>query len=153
MYDAIVEQVSHLIHEEKNELANLSNVSSLLNLHLEGINWVGFYLWYDSENTLILGPFQGKPACIRIAMGRGVCGTAAESRKPAVVTDVFAFPGHIACDPASRSEVVVPIVADDRLIGVLDIDAPTTGRFDDEDAIGLQRVVDVLVAGTVFTVR
>jgi L-methionine (R)-S-oxide reductase len=152
-YDMVVEQVSHLIADEPNEIANLSNVAALLNVQMKDINWVGFYLWYSEEQSLILGPFQGKPACIRIPLGKGVCGTAAETRTSQVVPDVFAFPGHIACDPDSRAEVVVPMVKDGTLIGVLDIDSPIPGRFDEADAVGLQRIVDVVLAGTRFMAR
>jgi L-methionine (R)-S-oxide reductase len=152
-YNALAEQVTHLIAGETNEIANLSNVSALLGVYLKDINWVGFYLWYESEQTLILGPFQGKPACIRIPSGKGVCGTAVATRQVQVVPDVFAFPGHIACDPDSRSEIVLPMVANGRLIGVLDIDSPVPNRFDEADAEGLQKVVDALVAGTHFADR
>ncbi|WP_026973998.1 GAF domain-containing protein [Alicyclobacillus contaminans] len=152
-YRSLVEQVRHLMAGETNELANLSNVAALLNMHLKEINWVGFYLWYEAEQTLILGPFQGKPACIRITEGRGVCGTAAKSRQTQVVPDVLMFPGHIACDPDSRSEIVIPMVKAGRLVGVLDIDSPRTQRFDADDAAGLQQVVDVLLEGTEFLDR
>lgn len=152
-YETVTSQARGLMYEERNELANLSNVAALLNLHLKNINWVGFYLWYEAEEQLILGPFQGKPACIRIELGKGVCGTAARDRAPVLVEDVFAFPGHIACDPASRSEVVIPMVKDGKLLGVLDIDSPNTHRFDAEDAKGLSAVVDLLVEGTDFTRR
>lgn len=144
-YAALADQARHLVDGEPDDIANLANVSALLNELLADINWVGFYLFHEVDNALVLGPFQGRPACIRIALGKGVCGTAAQSRSAQVVPDVFAFPGHIACDAASRAEVVVPIVQDDRLIGVLDIDSPNPGRFDDEDAAGLQSVVDVLI--------
>ncbi len=153
LYAGLTEQVRHLIHGEENELANLANVTALINMHLDRINWVGFYLCYESEKQLILGPFQGKPACIRIAYGRGVCGTAVKERSPIVVRDVFAFESHIACDPDSRSEVVVPMVKDGVLLGVLDIDSPETDRFDDEDAKGLSAVVDILISGTNFHSR
>jgi L-methionine (R)-S-oxide reductase len=152
-YESVTSQARGLMHEERNELANLSNVAALLNLQLQNINWVGFYLWYEDEQQLILGPFQGKPACIRIELGKGVCGTAAQDRAPVVVEDVFAFPGHIACDPASRSEVVIPMVKDGKLLGVLDIDSPVTHRFDDEDAKGLTALVESLVEGTEFARR
>jgi L-methionine (R)-S-oxide reductase len=153
LYEGLAEQARHLIAGEENEIANLANVASLIYMHLDRVNWVGFYLWYESENQLILGPFQGKPACIRIGYGKGVCGTAAKERSSAVVEDVFAFEGHIACDPDSRSEVVVPLVKDGVLIGVLDIDSPETHRFDHEDAKGLSKIVDVLVKGTRFQMR
>ncbi len=152
-YEGLVHQVGHMIEGEQNELANLANVSSLLNMYLDNINWVGFYLWYPSDNQLILGPFQGKPACIRIPYGKGVCGTAAKSLSSHVVKDVFAFEGHIACDSDSRSEVVVPMVKDGVLLGVLDIDSPSPNRFDDEDAKGLEELVKILVQGTQFQIR
>ncbi len=131
-----------LIKDETDGLANLSNSAALLFNGLEDINWAGFYLF--KENQLILGPFQGKPACIRIAPGRGVCGTAAQSRETVVVPDVHEFPGHIACDEASASEIVVPIVKAGRLIGVLDVDSPVKARFDEEDKRGLQSFVGIL---------
>lgn len=143
-YAQLEQQLDHLLEGEPNFIANLSNMSSLLALHLQEINWAGFYLYSESDGQLILGPFQGKPACIRIPMGRGVCGTAAEQCTPIVVDDVFAFPGHIACDPASRSEIVIPIVHEDRLIGVLDIDSPKLARFDDEDRVGMEKLVTLL---------
>lgn len=144
-YKQLAQQAQHLLDGEPNWIANLSNVSALLNLHLADTNWVGFYLWDEGANELVLGPFQGKPACIRIASGRGVCGTAFAERKATVVEDVFQFPGHIACDPASRSEVVIPLVHNGQAFGVLDIDAPLPGRFDEADANGLQTIVDVIV--------
>ncbi|GMA62249.1 GAF domain-containing protein [Alicyclobacillus fastidiosus] len=149
-YDQIAEQLHHLLAGEPNAIANLSNMSSLLNLYLKDINWVGFYLWSEDDGELILGPFQGKPACIRIPSGKGVCGAVATKRQAMVVEDVFSFPGHIACDPASRSEVVVPIVVEGKLIGVLDIDSPTPARFDEEDARGLEQAVAVLCKHTQF---
>jgi GAF domain-containing protein len=127
---------------EPDWLANLANAASLLDLHLDNINWAGFYLW--REDQLILGPFMGKPACVRIPLGKGVCGTAAERRETVVVPDVHAFPGHIACDAASRSEIVVPIVVGDRLIGVLDIDSPIVERFDEQDREHLEAFVAIL---------
>ena len=132
-----------LLEGESDALANLANASGLLGGALDRINWVGFYLLRDSE--LVLGPFQGKPACVRIALGKGVCGTAAARRETVVVPDVQAFPGHITCDEASRSEIVVPMVADGRLVGVLDVDAPEPARFDSEDAAGLERFVNALL--------
>jgi L-methionine (R)-S-oxide reductase len=107
------------------------------------LNWAGFYLLQEGE--LVLGPFQGKVACVRIALGRGVCGTAAERRETVIVADVNAFPGHIACDAASRSEIVVPLIKDGRLLGVLDIDSPQPGRFDQEDGVGLNAAAALLV--------
>jgi L-methionine (R)-S-oxide reductase len=149
-YIDLARQTRHLLEGERDAIANLSNVSALLNLHMLDINWVGFYLWHSSRDELVLGPFQGKPACVRIAYGRGVCGTAAARREPLVVPDVHAFPGHIACDPESRSEIVLPMLKDGRLVGVLDIDSPRLGRFSEEDAMGLQQVLDVVLAGSDF---
>ena len=139
---AVLSQLRALIHDEPNTIANLANASALLNFYLEDINWVGFYL-YDG-NELVLGPFQGLPACIRIPMGRGVCGTSAERRETLRIQDVHAFPGHIARDAASNSEIVIPIVKDDKLLGVLDIDSPLQGRFDEEDQQFLEHFVDIL---------
>ena len=131
-----------LIDEENDWLADLANASALLYMLMPDINWAGFYLYKNGE--LILGPFQGKPACVRIALGKGVCGTAAKTREIQLVKDVNEFPGHIACDAASKSEIVIPIIKDDDLIGVLDIDSPIKARFDEEDARGLKSFVDIL---------
>ncbi len=131
-----------LISEEPDWLANASNAAALLFQMLPNINWAGFYLLKRGE--LVLGPFQGKPACVRIQMGKGVCGTAALTREIQVVEDVEKFPGHIACDAASQSEIVIPIIKKDKLIGVLDIDSPIKGRFDNQDAIGFSLFVDIL---------
>ena len=120
----------------------MANASARLPQYLPGLNWAGFYRLVGGE--LVLGPFQGKPACIRIALGRGVCGTAAASRETQPVADVHAFPGHIACDADSAAELVVPIVAGDRLIGVLDLDSPTPNRFDAEDAAGCEGLAALL---------
>lgn len=127
----LIAQLRGLIQDEPNRIANLANAAALLNTYLTDINWVGFYLL--EENQLVLGPFQGLPACVRIPLGRGVCGTAAERQETVLVYDVHQFPGHIACDAASNSEIVVPLFAGDRLIGVLDIDSPSIGRFTAED--------------------
>lgn len=132
-----------LISDESDWLAGISNACALLNQVLSNINWVGFYLW--KENELVLGPFQGKPACVRIKLGKGVCGTAAEKREVQVVEDVELFPGHIACDSASKSEIVIPIIKNERLIGVLDIDSPVKARFDEQDAQGLSEFVNILI--------
>jgi len=121
----------------------LANASASLKQHLPDINWAGFYLLLNGE--LVLGPFQGLPACTRIALGRGVCGTAAQERRSIRVDDVDQFPGHIACDSASRSEVVIPLLNGERVIGVLDIDSPSLKRFDDEDLKGLELVVQALM--------
>jgi GAF domain-containing protein len=132
-----------LLEGESDALATLSNAAAHLAQSLDRINWCGFYLLRGEE--LVLGPFQGKPACVRIPVGRGVCGSAAARRETVIVPDVSSFPGHIACDPASRSEIVVPILENDVLRGVLDVDAPEVGRFDDEDRKGLERFVAVLI--------
>jgi GAF domain-containing protein len=142
-YRSIVDQVTGLLEGERDGLANAANVAALLNETLPTLNWVGFYFLRQGE--LVLGPFQGKVACVRIAMGRGVCGTAALDRTTKVVEDVNQFPGHIACDSASRSEVVIPLVHHGRLIGVLDLDSPVASRFDAEDAAGLERVARLLI--------
>jgi GAF domain-containing protein len=142
-YDSIVSSLRPLLEGESDPLANLANASGLLAQSLEGINWCGFYLLRGEE--LVLGPFQGKPACVRIAVGKGVCGAAAARRTTIVVPDVNRFPGHIACDPASRSEIVVPILQGGVLRGVLDVDAPEVERFGDEDRAGLEKFVETLV--------
>ncbi|MGJ5708628.1 GAF domain-containing protein [Staphylococcus equorum] len=141
-YDLLQKQVASLIEDESNLIAILSNVSALLNDSLDQINWVGFYL--IENNELILGPFQGHPACVHIAIGKGVCGTAVETNESQLVEDVNAFPGHIACDANSKSEIVVPIHKDNQIIGVLDIDAPITNRFSNTDKIALEEIVKVL---------
>ena len=132
-----------LIGDEPDWLANLSNASALIWLMIEDINWAGFYLMKNGK--LVLGPFQGKPACINIELGKGVCGTAAQNRETQLVKDVHDFPGHIACDSASQSEVVVPIIVDGEVIGVLDIDSPDINRFDEEDKAGFEKFVATLV--------
>ena len=142
-YSMLSKQLDALLTGEKNVIANLSNASALLNQFFDQVNWVGFYLMEEGE--LVLGPFQGLPACVRIALGKGVCGTAASSQETIVVPDVHAFPGHIACDAASQSEIVVPIVKDGTLIGVLDIDSPIKERFNEQDQAGLEQFVQVLI--------
>jgi len=139
-------QARALLHGERDFTANAANLAALIFHTLPDLNWAGFYWMKGGE--LVLGPFQGKPACVRIAIGRGVCGTAARDRKSIVVPDVDAFPGHIACDSASRSEVVVPVVAGGRLIGVLDLDSPLKSRFGDADARGLEALVEAFIAAT-----
>lgn len=141
-YDLLIRQLSALLEGERDAIANLANASALLNQFFTEVNWVGFYLLKEGE--LVLGPFQGLPACVRIPVGRGVCGTAAERRSTVRVDDVHQFPGHIACDPASQSEIVVPIMKDGRLIGVLDIDSPVKSRFDETDQAGLEKFVETL---------
>ena len=142
-YAQVTAQLEALISGESNRYANLSNASALLNLFFDRINWVGFYMMEEGE--LVLGPFQGLPACIRIPVGKGVCGTAVERKETMVVKDVNAFPGHIACDAASQSEIVVPLIKDGEVIGVLDIDSPELNRFTDEDREGLEALVKILV--------
>ncbi|MDI3547528.1 MAG: L-methionine (R)-S-oxide reductase [Halanaerobiales bacterium] len=137
-----------LIKGEKDWLANLANAAALLYNELEEINWAGFYLYRN--NQLILGPFQGLPACIRIDLGRGVCGSAAADRKTYLVPDVHQFSGHIACDEASESELVVPMLDGDRLIGVMDIDSPVKERFDRLDRKYLEEFVGILIEGSDF---
>lgn len=142
-YRDLESALESLLEGESDALANLSNAAALLAQSLDHINWCGFYLLRGEE--LVLGPFQGKPACVRISVGKGVCGTAAARRATLVVPDVSRFPGHIACDPASRSEIVVPILENGALRGVLDVDAPEPARFDEEDRTGLERFVAVLI--------
>ncbi|MDU9417943.1 GAF domain-containing protein [Staphylococcus lloydii] len=141
-YSMLQKQLAALIEDESNLIAILSNSSALLNDNLDQINWVGFYLIEHDE--LILGPFQGHPACVHIAIGSGVCGTAVEQDETQVVADVNAFPGHIACDANSKSEIVVPIHVNNEVIGVLDIDAPILNRFDDNDKQQLEQVVTII---------
>lgn len=142
-YEILLSHLDHYIVRDDALITTLSNLSAYLNYFLDDINWVGFYL-FDGEQ-LFLGPFQGLPACTRIAIGEGVCGNAAKDRMTYVVKDVDAFPGHIACDSASKSEIVVPIIVKDKLWGVLDIDAPTLARFDQVDRLNLEKVVGKLV--------
>ncbi len=133
-----------LLEENLNITANLANASALLNYFLKDINWVGFYLYDEELEKLILGPFQGKPACTTIEVGKGVCGTAYRGNDVFIVDNVEEFPGHIACDARSKSEIVLPIYKDDKGIGVLDIDAPIYERFDEEDRVGLIEVVEII---------
>lgn len=137
-------QLDAIIKDETDTIANLSNASALLFDQLSDINWAGFYLWKSEEDELVLGPFQGKVACIRIKSGEGVCGTALEEQCSLVVDDVHLFPGHIACDAASQSEIVIPITKNGVKIGVLDIDAPVKNRFSEEDRVMLEEFVAVL---------
>lgn len=141
-YDLLIKQLDALSEDETDAIAILSNASALLNQFLQDINWVGFYLWKDSE--LVLGPFQGLPACIRIGYGKGVCGTAVKERKSQLIPNVHEFPGHIACDSASNSEIVVPIFAGNEIYGVLDIDSPIFNRFDEIDLQYLEKFVRTL---------
>ena len=146
LYEQLVLQLRSLLDGECDFIANAANFSSLLYHSLPDLNWAGFYVLKNEE--LVLGPFQGKPACIRIAIGSGVCGVAAAQRQTIIVPNVHDFPGHIACDSASNSEIVVPLVKHDRLIGVLDLDSPSFARFDEEDAHGLNELVSIFVEST-----
>jgi len=141
-YELLHKQLDALSEGERDSIAILSNASALLNQFLSDVNWVGFYIWKDDE--LVLGPFQGLPACIRIGLGKGVCGTAVQERKTQRIADVNQFPGHIACDSASQSEIVVPILLNDTIYGVLDIDSPITNRFDETDQTNLEKFVAIL---------
>ena len=144
LYRDLLAALDALTVDERDPIANMANAAALVWEYLPGLNWAGFYRAVDGE--LVLGPFQGKVACIRIAMGKGVCGAAAAERTTQLVEDVHAFPGHIACDAASRSELVVPVVSDGRLIGVLDLDSPEPARFDAEDAAGCEALVALLAS-------
>ena len=148
LYALLHAQLKALIEGEREVIPNLANTSALLVQALQDINWVGFYLMKNDE--LLLGPFQGKPACIHIPMGKGVCGTAALENRTQLVSDVHAFPGHIACDSASRSEIVIPIYVKGSVVGVLDIDSPVIGRFDEVDRAGLEGLVRTLEAGCLW---
>jgi L-methionine (R)-S-oxide reductase len=142
-YRELTVQLEALLAGERDPIANAANTAALLFHSLPDLNWAGFYLVRDGE--LVLGPFQGKPACVRIPVGKGVCGTAVARRAAIVVPDVHAFPGHIACDSASRSELVVPLFRDDRIIGVLDLDSPRPDRFDEEDQAGCEALAAILM--------
>jgi len=144
-YDMLSKQLDALLMGEDNQVANLSNASALLNQFLDRINWVGFYLTDTEQNQLVLGPFQGLPACVRIPFGRGVCGTSAAEQTTQRIEDVHQFPGHIACDAASNSEIVIPLVKDGQTIGVLDIDSPEFNRFDEVDQAGLEAFCTTLL--------
>lgn len=141
-YQTLGRQLYALIHEVPHQTANLANAAALLYNALDAVNWAGFYLL--EGDTLVLGPFQGKPACIEIQVGRGVCGTAAAQDRTQLVADVHQFPGHIACDGASNSEIVVPLHAGGQVVGVLDIDSPCVGRFTEEDRTGLEDFARIL---------
>lgn len=147
LYRELAQQLEALLADERDPIANAANTAALLFQVLPEINWAGFYFLRES-GELVLGPFQGKPACVRIGAGRGVCGAAALRREPVMVEDVAAFPGHIACDADSRSEIVVPLVANGAIIGVLDIDSPRTGRFDADDKAGIVRAAEIYMNAT-----
>ena len=142
LYTGLQPQMRTLLAGETDRIANYANFAALVYHSLPDLNWAGFYLLQGEE--LVLGPFQGKPACVRIRLGKGVCGTAAQQRAIQLVPDVHAFPGHIACDSASRSELVVPLLAGAELLGVFDLDSPLPGRFDQADAAGLQALLALL---------
>jgi L-methionine (R)-S-oxide reductase len=145
-YASLAEELVGLLTGEQDFIANAANTSALVFDALPDINWAGFYFLRNGE--LVVGPFQGKPACVRIPLGKGVCGTAAANRKTIVVRDVHEFPGHIACDAASQSEIVVPLLRGDELLGVLDIDSPLVGRFDDADRRGIERLATLFVSSS-----
>ena len=142
LYSDLASALHGLVDGEPDGIANMANAASLIWESLSDVNWVGFYRNIDGE--LVLGPFQGRPACIRIPLGTGVCGVAAETRQVQRVEDVHAFPGHIACDIASNSEIVVPIVRDGELLAVLDIDSPKHARFDEQDEVGCVRLAEIM---------
>jgi len=142
-YAQLLQQARGLMHGEPDRVANAANLSALVFHALPQLNWVGFYFFDGHE--LVVGPFQGHPACVRIALGRGVCGTAAAQRRTQRIADVELFPGHIPCDAASRSELVVPLFDGDRLIGVFDLDSPVTDRFDEDDQRGLEAIAGCFV--------
>ncbi|MHB8448346.1 MAG: GAF domain-containing protein [Rudaea sp.] len=143
LYAQLADQARGLLHGERDRIANAANFAALVYHALPDINWAGFYFYDGSE--LVVGPFQGRPACVRIALGKGVCGTAAATRQTQVVPDVNAFAGHIACDSASRSEIVVPLFDGERLIGVWDVDSPALARFDDDDRAGMERLAGIFM--------
>ena len=148
LYDELAQQLAGLLAGERDMIANAANTAALIFATLPHLNWAGFY--FLQGDTLVLGPFQGKPACVRIAIGQGVCGTAVQQRKTQLVADVNDFPGHIACDVASRSELVVPLIHDGRVIGVLDLDSPIPARFTATDQAGIERLALIFVAGSSF---
>lgn len=148
LYEELARQLDGLLHGERDLIANLANASALLFQSLPDLNWAGFYLMRDGE--LMLGPFQGRVACVRIAVGKGVCGTAVAEARTQLVPDVHAFPGHIACDSASASELVVPLIVAGQVRGVLDLDSPRLARFDEIDARGCERLAEILLRHTAF---
>jgi L-methionine (R)-S-oxide reductase len=149
-YERLAQELAALLADESDPIANAANTAALLFDALPEVTWAGFYFLRESPRgpELVVGPFQGKPACVRIALGRGVCGTAAARRTTLIVPDVNAFPGHIACDAASQSEVVVPLVAAERVVGVLDLDSPRRSRFDEVDGRGLERLAALFIAAS-----
>ena len=147
LYDQLAAQLSSLLAGERDLIANAANFSSLIFHSLPDLNWAGFY--FEKDGELVLGPFQGQPACVRITLGHGVCGTAAAKCATTIVPNVHEFPGHIACDSASNSEIVVPLMKGERFVGVLDLDSPVTARFDEKDAAGLETLVKIMLASTI----
>src|SRR6266508_3280489 len=148
LYKTLASQLSSLLAGERDLIANAANFSSLIFHSLPDLNWAGFYFARDGE--LVLGPFQGQPACVRIKIGQGVCGAGAAKCETVIVANVHEFPGHITCDSASNSEIVVPLKKGERLIGVLDLDSPLLSRFDQEDAAGLERLIKILLSSMVM---
>ncbi len=146
-YRELAAQLSSLLEGESDPVANGANTAALLFQMMPDLNWAGFYFLRDGKE-LLLGPFQGLPACVRIPVGRGVCGAAVEQRRSILVEDVHAFAGHIACDAASRSELVVPLIRNGRILGVLDLDSPAVGRFDAEDQAGIERIASIYVGAS-----
>ena len=146
-YRELASQLSSLLEGESDPIANAANTAALLFQMMANINWAGFYFLRDGKE-LVLGPFQGLPACVRIPVGRGVCGAAVEQKHSILVEDVHAFAGHIACDAASRSELVVPLIDKGRILGVLDLDSPAVGRFDAEDQAGVELIASIYVAAS-----
>jgi GAF domain-containing protein len=149
LYKDLAGELDALLASETDPTANLANAAAVIYHGVPSLNWAGFYLF--REGLLVLGPFQGKPACVRIPLGAGVCGTAAKRRQPVLVPDVHEFPGHIACDTQSQSELVVPLIRDDTLIGVLDLDSPLPARFDEQDQAGCEALVAVILRHLVPT--
>lgn len=146
-YRELAGQLEALLAGETDAIANAANTAALIYHSVADLNWAGFYFLRENDE-LVLGPFQGKPACVRIAKGKGVCGAAVERREPVLVDDVLAFPGHIACDRASRSELVMPLIAGEGILGVLDLDSPHPSRFDAQDQIGIQWLAEIYVAAS-----
>lgn len=146
LYSDLHVQARALLEGERDAIANAANIAALVYHTLPDLNWAGFY--WMKKGELVLGPFQGRPACVRIAVGKGVCGTAARDKRTIVVPDVEKFPGHIACDSASRSEIVVPVMRTTEVLGVLDLDSPNLARFDSEDAVGLEELVSLFMQST-----
>jgi GAF domain-containing protein len=149
-YAELCGQLAALLEGETDPIANAANTSALIFQSIPNLNWAGFY-FLKTPDELVLGPFQGKPACVRIAAGKGVCGAAVERRAPILVDDVYAFPGHIFCDGGSRAELVAPLLHEGRVLGVLDLDSPTTGRFDADDQAGVERLAQIYVSASVWT--